>query len=101
MKALDGKKTANAIFCCLSAATIIYHIKTELRGHNNLSVNRDEKRESKRRPAGGRRRQGRQQRTVEEKAARAGRWAHAALRVSRGVLDHPKANTLVQKKKIT
>ena len=65
-------------------------------------MNRDEKGESKRRPAaaGGRRRQGRQQRTGEEKAARAGEvGACSSNGVQRGVLDHPRANTSVQERK--
>ena len=65
-------------------------------------MNRDEKGESKRRPAaaGGRRRQGRQQRTGAEKAARAGEvGAWSSNGVQRGVLDHPRANTSVQERK--
>ena len=68
-------------------------------GHDSLSVNRDKKGESKRRPAAarGRRRQGRQQRTGGEKAAR-GREVGACSSngVQRGVPDHPRANTSVQ-----
>ena len=62
-------------------------------------MNRDEKGESKRRPASarGRRRQGRQQRTGGEKAARAREvGACSSNGVQRGVPDHPRANTSVQ-----
>ena len=67
-----------------------------------LSANRDEKGESKRRPAaaGGRGRQGRQQRTGGEKAARAKEvGACSSNGVQRGVPDHPRANTSVQEGK--
>ena len=65
-------------------------------------MNRDEKGESKRRPAAarGRRRQGRQQRTGGEKAARAEEvGACSSNGVQRGVPDHPRANTSVQERR--
>ena len=65
-------------------------------------MNRDEKGESKRRPASarGRRRQGRQQRTGGEKAARAREvGACSSNGVQRGVPDHPRANTSVQERR--
>ena len=65
-------------------------------------MNRDGKGESKRRPAAarGRRRQGRQQRTGEEKVARAEEvGACSSNSVQRGVPDHPRANTSVQERK--